>query len=89
MDVHSPEFTLSSREEPGYALREPSPCAPIHTPAHGSVPPRHRTHRGFNGNTSGLSFGYMLVLIAPLLLLAASWEGAEALIHDQYYNSQV
>lgn len=36
------------------------------------------------GNTSEASFGYMLALISPLLSLAASWEGAKALIHDQY-----
>lgn len=48
-----------------------------------SHPSAGHTHAGLYSNVRSL-FGYMLVLISPLFCLAASWEGAQALIHDQY-----
>lgn len=63
----------------------PQAVLSTHLRAGQSHPSAGHLYTGLYGNTSGVNFGYVLVLISLLLPLAASWEGAEALIHDQYW----
>ena len=67
---------------PSGSLPQADPSAHLHTAQ--SHPSTGHMYTALYGNSFGVSLGYMLVLISPLLPLAASWEGAEALIHDQY-----